>query len=222
MFLAKQRNQANSRPQRSERKTRLLLLHVGAVMERVLFIGSITCLYSGRISWFNSMLVHERFGSRAGKGDVNCDRFRKGRGLEAACQPVWRARAAAWRSHGGRPLSSNPFFWHPFKTFAPRNIFGSDVAAPLETVALKLHDSCPYIPPGFMWSCRLVKIRRRRAVQSLNYLCVSLEARELYFCYDKLCIYTLLRWDFFFFSVLQFTVQCLLLSINASITTSIS
>lgn len=96
-----------------------------------------------------------------------------------------------------------PIFWHPFKSFCAvlnftKNIFGSDVTASVEAVALKLHDSCPYIPPGLIWSCRLIETQRQRAVRSLNYLCVSLEARELYFCYDKLCIYTLLRWDFFF------------------------
>lgn len=85
------RNQANSRPQCSERKTRLLFLRVRARMERVLFSWNITCLYSDWISWSNSMLVHCCWVGTGIWTMAASERMRSW----AACQSLWWAKAWA-------------------------------------------------------------------------------------------------------------------------------
>ena len=149
MLCPEHRNQANSRPQCSERKTRLLLLHVRARMERVLFAWNITCLYSDRISRFYSVLLYDGLAAEReqGFGLTASERFTS----SATCQSVWRAKARAqwtWSSGSGSlnpvftPIQSlsavpnvteNPYPWRLSVRIRVRN---------WETIAWKLYDSC--------------------------------------------------------------------------------
>lgn len=132
MLSAEHRNQANSHPQCSERKTRLLLLHVGTAMERVLFIGSITCLYSDWISRFNSMLVHQCL---AAGWELGCELwlFQKKDEVWSSLSVSARSRSCSLEEPRWQVVEFKPIFWHPLKTFVlcwtlPRTFFGSDVA----------------------------------------------------------------------------------------------
>lgn len=69
--------------------------------------------------------------------------------------------------------------------------------------------------------CRIV-IQTQCAVQSQNYLCVHVRQQNLVSVAAVISYVFILSGDEIIFSMFKFIVQCLLLSINASITTSIS
>lgn len=108
-------------------------------------------------------------------------------------------RGPIMAGHGVKPnfdshsdLFSHPkFYWEHFT---------SDVWSPWQTVALKLHDSCPNSPQNSYdpdWN------------SPVSELFVSQpSAKEHCFCSrcDKLCIYTLLKLDFFFHARVHYLV----------------
>ena len=138
----------------------------------------------------------------------------------AACQSVWGAKARAQRTHYSGSLSLNPFLTL-IQTFCPVlnlswEYFTSDVLSPGQTVALTLHNSCRPLP-------RDSYNPAVETVQSLNYLCVSLQLENFVSVAGVISSVFILSWNEIICSTLESIVQCLLLlSINASITTSIS
>lgn len=144
------------------------------------------------------------------------ERMRSG----ATCQSAWWAKSRAQRTHYGRSHSLNTFFTL-IQTFVLCSVFFWEhlthgIWATWQTVALKVCHSWPYSPQIHMI------LLTDTAVQSLNYLCVSLVQKK---CVSEAAVIS----SVFIFPEMRLffhaesIVQCLLLlSINASITTSVS